>query len=208
MKTLLTFFTTLLLSVTLVYGFSSEAKAASTHTVQSGDTMWKIAVRYQIGVQEIIDANPQLSNPNVIYPGQTIQLPTQQSQEQSIEQEVVRLVNAERAKHGLQPLKENWELSRVARFKSADMRDKNYFSHTSPTYGSPHQMIRDFGIQYRASGENIAAGQTTAQAVFNSWMNSSGHRQNILSPTYTEIGVGYAEGGSYRHYWTQMFISR
>ncbi|GAF22082.1 hypothetical protein JCM19047_1817 [Bacillus sp. JCM 19047] len=208
MKTLLTFFTTLLLSVTLVYGFSSEAKAASTHTVQSGDTMWKIAVRYQIGVQEIIDANPQLSNPNVIYPGQTIQLPTQQSQEQSIEQEVVRLVNAERAKHGLQPLRENWELSRVARFKSADMRDKNYFSHTSPTYGSPHQMIRDFGIQYRASGENIAAGQTTAQAVFNSWMNSSGHRQNILSPTYTEIGVGYAEGGSYRHYWTQMFISR
>ncbi len=196
------------MSVTLVYGFSSEAKAASTHTVQSGDTMWKIAVRYQIGVQEIIDANPQLSNPNVIYPGQTIQLPTQQSQEQSIEQEVVRLVNAERAKHGLQPLRENWELSRVARFKSADMRDKNYFSHTSPTYGSPHQMIRDFGIQYRASGENIAAGQTTAQAVFNSWMNSSGHRQNILSPTYTEIGVGYAEGGSYRHYWTQMFISR
>ncbi|AIC95904.1 MULTISPECIES: SafA/ExsA family spore coat assembly protein [Shouchella] len=208
MKTLLTFFTTLLLSVTLVYGFSSEAKAASTHTVQSGDTMWKIAVRYQVGVQEIIDANPQLSNPNVIHPGQTIQLPSQQSQGQSIEKEVVRLVNEERAKHGLQPLKENWELSRVARFKSADMRDKNYFSHTSPTYGSPHQMIRDFGIQYRASGENIAAGQTSAQAVFQSWMNSSGHRQNILSPTYTEIGVGYAEGGSYRHYWTQMFISR
>ncbi|MBG9784863.1 SafA/ExsA family spore coat assembly protein [Shouchella lehensis] len=208
MKTLLTFFTTLLLSVTLVYGFSSEAKAASTHTVQSGDTMWKIAVRYQVGVQEIIDANPQLSNPNVIHPGQTIQLPIQQSQGQSIEKEVVRLVNEERAKHGLQPLKENWELSRVARFKSADMRDKNYFSHTSPTYGSPHQMIRDFGIQYRASGENIAAGQTSAQAVFQSWMNSSGHRQNILSPTYTEIGVGYAEGGSYRHYWTQMFISR
>ncbi|MFB4213143.1 SafA/ExsA family spore coat assembly protein [Shouchella sp. JSM 1781072] len=208
MKTLLTFFTTLLLSVTFVYGFSSDAKAASSHTVQSGDTMWKIAVRYQVGVSDIIDANPQLSNPNVIYPGQTIQLPGQNTQNLSMEQEVVQLVNAERAKHGLQPLKENWELSRVARFKSDEMRDRNYFNHTSPTYGSPHQMIRDFGINYRASGENIAAGQTSAQAVFNAWMNSTGHRQNILSSNYTEIGIGYAQGGSYGHYWTQMFISR
>ncbi|MBM7838786.1 putative YkwD family protein/spore coat assembly protein SafA [Alkalihalobacillus xiaoxiensis] len=208
MKTLFSLLTTILLSVTFAISFSTDAHAASTHTVSSGDTMWKIAARYQVGVSEIIDANPSISNPNMIYPGQTIQLPGQNSNHQSMEQQVVSLVNAERAKHGLQPLRENWELSRVARFKSNDMRDSNYFSHTSPTYGSPHQMIRDFGISYRASGENIAAGQTSAQSVFNAWMNSSGHRQNILSANYTEIGVGYSQGGSYGHYWTQMFINR
>ncbi|ADC51748.1 SCP-like extracellular protein [Alkalihalophilus pseudofirmus OF4] len=169
--------------------------------------MWKIAVRYQVGVTEIIQANPQVSNPNVIYPGQRLTIPSASSFV-SMEEEVIRLVNQERAKHGLNPLQSNWELSRVARFKSEDMRDKNYFSHTSPTYGSPHQMIRNFGITYRASGENIAAGQTSAQAVFNAWMNSTGHRQNILSSNYTHIGVGYAKGGSYGHYWTQMFIGR
>lgn len=208
MKTLFSLLTTILLSVTLAAGFSTDAHASSTHTVSSGDTMWKIADRYQVGVSEIIQANPSISNPNMIYPGQTIQIPGQNSNQQSMEQQVVSLVNAERAKHGLQPLRENWELSRVARFKSNDMRDSNYFSHTSPTYGSPHQMIRDFGLSYRASGENIAAGQTSAQAVFNSWMNSTGHRQNILSANYTEIGVGYSQGGSYGHYWTQMFMSR
>ncbi|WP_082407049.1 SafA/ExsA family spore coat assembly protein [Bacillus sp. JCM 19041] len=208
MKTFYTLLTTILLSVTLAFGASTQAEAASTHTVSSGDTMWKIAVRYQVGVTEIIDANPQLSNPNLIYPGQTLNIPGQSTNNRSMEQQVVSLVNEERAKHGLQPLKENWELSRVARFKSEDMSDRNYFSHTSPTYGSPHQMIRDFGLTYRASGENIAAGQTSAQSVFNSWMNSSGHRQNILSSNYTEIGVGYADGGSYGHYWTQMFISK
>ncbi|MFP3361257.1 CAP domain-containing protein, partial [Planococcus sp. SIMBA_143] len=73
--------------------------------------------------------------------------------------EVVKLVNVERSKVGLPPLKENWELSRVARYKSEDMINKNYFSHTSPTYGSPFQMMKDFGISYQAAGENIAAGQ-------------------------------------------------
>ncbi|WP_100372851.1 SafA/ExsA family spore coat assembly protein [Bacillus sp. FJAT-45037] len=198
----------ILLSVALVFGFGGTGVEASTsHTVASGDTMWKVALRYQVGVSEIINANPQVSNPNMIYPGQRLNIPSASSY-LSMEEEVVSLVNTERAKHGLQPLQSNWELSRVARYKSEDMRDKNYFSHTSPTYGSPHQMIRNFGISYRASGENIAAGQTSAQAVFNAWMNSKGHRENILSSNYTQIGVGYAKGGSYGHYWTQMFIGR
>lgn len=197
----------LLLSVALVFGVSEQAEAAKSHTVASGDTMWKIAVRYQIGVSEIIQANPQVSNPNMIYPGQRLTIP-RESTYLSMEEEVVKLVNQERAKNGLQPLKADWELARVARYKSEDMRDRGYFNHTSPVYGSPHQMIRNFGISYRASGENIAAGQTSAQAVFNAWMNSSGHRQNILSSNYTHIGVGYAKGGSYGHYWTQMFIGR
>jgi uncharacterized YkwD family protein/spore coat assembly protein SafA len=181
--------------------------AQQIHTVQSGDSLWKIAVRYQVGISEIISANPQFKNPNLIYPGDKVTIPSFDAAK-SIESQVVQLTNQERAKHGLRPLTQDWELSRVARYKSVDMRDKNYFSHTSPTYGSPFTMMKNFGISYRAAAENIAAGQTTAQEVVNSWMNSPGHRANILSGNYTYIGVGYAKGGSQRHYWTQMFISK
>ncbi|MCM3760836.1 SafA/ExsA family spore coat assembly protein [Alkalihalobacillus oceani] len=207
MKQMIRLTTLLSLAVTLVIVTHQEAEAATTHTVTSGDTMWKIAARYQVGVSELIGANPSISNPDLIYPGQTLRIP-EVSAFLSFEDEVVRLVNQERAKHGLAALQSDWELARVARYKSEDMRDRRYFSHTSPTYGSPQEMIRNFGISYRASAENIAAGQTSAQAVFNAWMNSSGHRQNILSANYTHIGVGYAKGGSYGHYWTQMFIGR
>ena len=83
------------------------------------------------------------------------------------------------------------------------MVTNKYFSHTSPTYGTPFQMIKNFGISYRTAGENIAYGQRTPQAVVNAWMNSSGHRANILNSSYTQIGVGYVASGNY---WTQMFI--
>ena len=177
--------------------------AALTHTVSKGDTMWKLAVKYQVGTSEIIEANPQISNPNLIYPGQVLTIPQLDTSVRSFEQEVIRLVNEQRVKNGLNPLTENWELSRVARYKSQDMVDNRYFSHTSPTYGSPFQMIRDFGISFRRAGENIAYGQRTPQAVVNAWMNSSGHRANILNASYTQIGVGYVANGNY---WTQMFI--
>lgn len=181
--------------------------AQQVYTVKSGDSLWKIAVRYQVGLSEIIAANPQFKNPNLIYPGQRVNIPDLGAAK-SIESQVIQLTNQERAKNGLKPLAANWELSRVARYKSADMRDKNYFSHTSPTYGSPFTMMRNFGINYRSAGENIAAGQRTPSEVVQSWMNSPGHRKNILSPTYTHIGVGHATGGNYGHYWTQMFIAK
>ncbi|MCA1319096.1 SafA/ExsA family spore coat assembly protein [Bacillus tianshenii] len=193
--------------VAIVLGGNTAALAATTHTVQAGDTMWKIAVKYQVGVSEVIQANPAVKNPNLIYPGQKLNIP-ELGEVKSAEEQVAALVNQERSKYGLQPLKLNWELSRVARYKSQDMIDKYYFSHTSPTYGSPFTMMKNFGISYRAAGENIAAGQKTPQEVMNAWMNSEGHRKNILSSQYTEIGVGYAKGGSYGHYWTQMFISK
>jgi uncharacterized YkwD family protein/spore coat assembly protein SafA len=179
--------------------------AGSTHTVVSGDTLWKIAVKYEVGVKELIQANPQISNINLIYPGMKVNVPAD-SPEEAFEKEVVRLVNVERARNGLQPLKENWELSRVARYKSMDMRDKGYFSHTSPTYGSPFDMMKNFGIAYSTAGENIAMGQKTPADVMKGWMNSEGHRKNILSPSYTEIGVGYAVNSKGSTYWTQMFI--
>ena len=177
--------------------------ASLSHPVVKGDTMWKLAVKYQVGTSEIIAANPQISNPDLIYPGQVLTIPQLDSSVRSFEQEVIRLVNEQRIQNGLKPLTENWELSRVARYKSQDMVNNRYFSHTSPTYGSPFQMIRDFGISFRRAGENIAYGQRTPQAVVNAWMNSSGHRANILNASYTQIGVGYVADGNY---WTQMFI--
>ncbi|MEE1013757.1 MAG: SafA/ExsA family spore coat assembly protein [Clostridia bacterium] len=179
--------------------------AATTHTVAAGDTLWKIAVKYQVGLSELKNANPQITNPALIYPGQVIQIPSVDSGVLNYESEVVRLVNEQRVKNGLSKLTEDWELSRVARYKSQDMKDNKYFSHTSPVYGSPFEMIKNFGISYRSAGENIAKGQSTPQAVVNAWMNSSGHRANILNKNYTRIGVGYVSGGNY---WTQMFISR
>ncbi|MBE7060127.1 MAG: SafA/ExsA family spore coat assembly protein [Ruminococcaceae bacterium] len=187
----------------IVLLMSLTASAATTHMVVSGDTMWKIAVKHQIGLSEIIEANPQITNPALIYPGQVLTIPTLGTETLDYEQEVIRLVNIERAKYGLPALTEDWELSRVARYKSQDMKDKKYFSHTSPTYGSPFDMMRSFGLSYRTAGENIAMGQRTPQQVVNAWMNSSGHRANILNSSYKKIGVGYVANGNY---WTQMFI--
>jgi len=104
--------------------------------------MWKIAVKYQIGIQ--------IKNPNLIYPGQKINIPNIDDIKAQ-ENEVIRLVNVERAKKGLPALKANWQLSRVARYKSEDMANKGYFSHTSPTYGSPFKMMEDFGIKFTAA---------------------------------------------------------
>ncbi|MGP4071753.1 CAP domain-containing protein [Piscibacillus sp. B03] len=140
-------------------------------------------------------------------PAQEQQEPQQASDLQAFEQQVVELVNQERQKHGLQPLEASSELSDVAREKSRDMAQNNYFSHTSPTYGSPFDMMQQFGIDYRTAGENIAMGQTSPEQVMNGWMNSDGHRKNILSSDFTHIGVGYVEANG-KTYWTQMFIGK
>lgn len=119
--------------------------------------------------------------------------------------QVIDLTNAQRTKNGLPALKHDTQLSGVAQKKSVDMAQNNYFSHTSPTYGSPFDMMRDFGVTYKSAGENIAQGQRTPQEVVNAWMNSEGHRKNILSANFTHIGVGYEKSGNH---WTQMFIGK
>jgi uncharacterized YkwD family protein/spore coat assembly protein SafA len=179
--------------------------ATETYTVRKGDSLWIIANKYQVGISEIISANPQFRNPDLIYPGDKVIIPLMDAGTLSIEEEVINLCNAERTRYGLQPLKINWEVSRVARYKSTDMRDGNYFSHMSPSYGSPFDMLQKFNISYKTAGENIAKGQKTAASVVNAWMNSEGHRANILNSGFSEIGVGYVEGNG-GPYWTQMFI--
>ena len=120
----------------------------------------------------------------------------------------MELVNVERQKNGLKELKIDPELAKVARLKSADMRDNNYFSHQSPTYGSPFEMMKQFGISYRTAGENIAAGQRTPEAVVRGWMNSSGHSANILNPNFTHIGVGYVEGAAWHILTQHLLVSK
>ena len=119
------------------------------------------------------------------------------------EAEVIRLVNEIRRQNGLGELTASAELSHVARLKSQDMHDKGYFDHTSPTYGSAFDMLRSFGISYRTAGENIAYGYSAPQAVVDAWMNSSGHRANILNASYMQIGVGHVQDGNYC---TQIFV--
>jgi uncharacterized YkwD family protein len=116
--------------------------------------------------------------------------------------QVVDLVNQERAKAGLKPLASDSALAAMAMDKAKDMYTKNYFDHNSPTYGSPFDMMRSYGINYSYAGENIAKGQRSPQDVMNAWMNSAGHRQNIMSPNFTKIGVAYYNG-----VWVQEFIA-
>ncbi|MBE3519272.1 MAG: hypothetical protein IMW97_03095 [Firmicutes bacterium] len=121
------------------------------------------------------------------------------------EAEMLELVNAERTKRGLKPLTVDFRLVELARKKSQDMIDKNYFGHYSPTYGSPFDMMKSAGIEYRLAGENLA-GAPDAATAHKALMNSEGHRRNILNPGFTKIGIGAAKGGPYGIVFTQMFI--
>lgn len=122
------------------------------------------------------------------------------------QEEVFNLVNIEREKNGVPELKFNKKISNVATVKSQDMINKDYFDHESPTYGSPFGMMSDFGITFFAAGENIALGYTSPKSVVEGWMKSPGHRENILSSYFNELGVGIAQDSKGRLYWTQMFI--
>lgn len=126
-----------------------------------------------------------------------------ESTQSNFSAQVVKLVNAERAKAGLSALSSDALLDKVAVAKVKDMSNNNYFDHQSPTYGSPFDMMKQFGVTYSYAGENIAKGQKTPQEVVTAWMNSEGHRANILSKNFTHIGVGYYNG-----YWAQEFIGK
>ena len=195
--------------------------------VQKGDSMWRIAKEYNVIFAEILKLNRHYRNPNMIHPQDRIELPDGSSGTSSSEantsgtdaktddeagedaseqaRAVLKLVNVERGKQGLKPLTLNSKLNQVADDKAKDMRDNRYFDHNSRKYGTPFDMMRSYGINFSTAGENIAAGQRTAEQVMESWMNSSGHRANILNKSYTQLGVGFCTGGSYDTYWVQEF---
>lgn len=125
-----------------------------------------------------------------------------------MEKEVLALVNSVRAENGLNALSWAEDVANVARAHSSDMINRSFFSHTNPDGLSSFDRLRNSGISYGTAAENIAYGQRSASEVMNSWMNSSGHRANILNKNVTEIGVGAIKNKNGTIYWTQMFISR
>lgn len=198
--------------------------------VRKGDSMWRIAQRYNVLFKDVLELNRHLhKNVDLIHPQDKVELPdgstgasTDQANnaagdsagsrsegrqaETTQAEAILKLVNQERAKAGVPALKLSDKLNSIANTKAKDMADKGYFAHESPTYGSPFDMLKDFGVSFSYAGENIAAGQKTAEEVMDSWMNSSGHRQNILNKNYTQLGVGFTHGGQYGTEWVQLFI--
>lgn len=137
------------------------------------------------------------------------QSPSQETSNlEAYKQEVLRLVNIERAKEGLGALCMDSQLSKVAQLKSQDMINNDYFAHNSPVYGTPFEMMKSHGITYKIAGENIAMGHSTPQEVVNGWMNSESHRNNIMNSRFTNLGMGIAQAKSGRIYWTQMFTGQ
>lgn len=126
----------------------------------------------------------------------------------AMEQEVLALVNSERAKNGLSALSWADDVATVARAHSSDMINRGFFSHTNPDGESPFDRLKNNGISYRTAAENIAYGQKTPADVMNAWMNSSGHRANILNKNVTELGVGAVKNNNGTIYWTQVFVAR
>ncbi|MBC2856994.1 hypothetical protein H3N56_11175 [Cetobacterium sp. 2A] len=117
---------------------------------------------------------------------------------------VLKMVNKERRDRGLKPIKLNKKLNKISKIKSDDMYINNYFNHNSPSYGSPFDLMKKYNIKYRTAAENIAKGQDTPEYVVKCWMDSKGHRQNILNPRFEEMGISRDEYGD--NIWTQMFI--
>lgn len=186
--------------------------SASSYTVVAKDTLWTISQQKGISLTTLIQSNQQITNPNNIWAGLIINIPNTNNvttvvpnaptTQSTFATQVVHLVNQERAKAGLNALTSNGALTTMSLDKAKDMYNRNYFDHTSPTYGSPFDMMKTYGIQFSYAGENIAKGQRTPQEVMTAWMNSAGHRQNILNSHYTKIGVAYYKGE-----WVQEFIA-
>ena len=190
--------------------------------------MWEIAERYNVLFKKVLELNKHHADPNLIHPDDKVHLPdgsegqttsdhsktddiqtgtdvATENSESTQATEILRLVNQERSKQGLHALSLSKDLTSIANVKAKDMMSSHYFSHNSPTYGSPFEMLQRFGVHYSSAGENIASGQRSAEQVMQDWMNSSGHRANILNKDYTLLGVGFAEGGSGGTYWVQLF---
>jgi uncharacterized YkwD family protein len=195
------------------------------YLAQNNESIPDIASKFHVNIGDLLRLNPELtqrfdwnpSEPSIAIPSKSIDAPLPSSRPVAIpgnerltrfEQQVLRLTNQERQKAGLSPCAgTNSNLNRSARAKSEDMADMNYFSHDSPNYGDPFTMMRNFGVQYRSAGENIAMGQRTPEQVVKAWMDSPGHRANIMNGSYNYLGVGYVlKNGN--AYWTQQFIGK
>ncbi len=151
-----------------------------------------VSIELKNSVQQDVTLSSELADPS------PIDLATL-----SVIQQVLNIVNSERGRAGLSPLRLHSQLTAAAQAHSNDMARHHFMSHTGSDGSSPFDRMKRHGYNFRRAGENVAAGQTSPQDVMRAWMNSSGHRANILNPNYYDIGIGYARGN--KLYWTQTF---
>ena len=137
-------------------------------------------------------------------PQESVQQDNTQKPSSDLALQVTELVNYYRAQNGLSALEYDADAACAAQKRAVEIQ--SVFSHTRPDGSRCFTALDECGASYRGAGENIAMGQTSAEQVMNEWMNSQGHRENILNPNFTKIGVGVAKGADGRYYWTQMFI--
>jgi len=175
----------------------------------SGSTTSKTPTTKAPSTQTPTTQTPTTQTPTTQTPSTNNQAPNTTTTEglSQDEQKILDLVNEARAEAGVGPLSVDMELMNVARLKAKDMVDNNYFAHQSPTYGSPFDMMRKFDIEFRTAGENIAGNQT-AEAAFKAWMNSEGHRKNILNGDFNYTGIGVADSPTYGKIFVQQFIGK
>jgi len=201
---------------------TSKSMKIVRYKLTSTQTLQQISKQYNCSIKDLKNYNPGLrykTSKSKIKKGSNIKMPVKSVPQKkpapstpdalsAYQREVLDLTNKERAKSGLKPLKsDDQNLNNSAHAKSVDMNQNNYFSHDSPKYGSPFNMMKSFGVTYTSAGENIAMGQKTPTDVVKAWMNSSGHRANILNGKFTHLGVGYVKSST-QSYWTQQFISK
>ena len=131
----------------------------------------------------------------------------QVEQDRSFEAQVIALMNVEREKYGMAALSEQSQITLAARQHSEDMACNGFFDHVSPTTNTIIERAEAVGYEYILIGENIAAGYLMPEEVVQAWMDSESHRENILNPEYTQVGVGYVflPGSDYGSYWTAVY---
>lgn len=179
------------------------AKIGNWYVIQTpSDQVGAVSTQYV----KPIRANENVSTENNTA-GNNTNINAENSGASKEEIELLKLINAERTKKGLPELKFDPELQKVAKIKAQDLVNNNYFSHNSPTYGSPFDMMKSFGITYKAAGENIA-GNPTLEGAVKAWMNSEGHKANILSNAYNYTGIGVVSSQKYGKVMVQMFIGK
>jgi len=226
-----TLLTAAALTIACLAGHSITTHAAPTHTArislnslakrnnfcQNGN---KVFFAYGCSIQDIFDklenCFPQTGTPGTDSPETNIpetetpetnlpdiNIPENDNNMHAFIKEVVDLVNAERAKEGLSPLTLDIKVQAAAQVRATECEQS--FSHTRPDGSSFATALKEQNVSYRGAGENIAWGQRSPQAVMNAWMNSAGHRVNIMNPNFTSIGVGYYQNANGTNYWCQLF---